>query len=637
MVRSPLRKSRSALVIALAIGCGALAVGAGTARATDRSVTVTPAEGLGNEVVRVSWSGFTPTADDGLYGVLVQQCRSAPQSLDDCFVGQPFPAIEEGTRQIARTGPDGTGSALFEVRPAGNLPALGCSAAEPCSLLVYENDGVPFPADGLPSTAVAIEITFAPTQADCPPVVDFDLRADGESSGAGPFYRWAASLCGGDDPLVLDYTETSSDSGRENFLGGLVDMALTSLPATAEELEAHPDHPDFVYAPTDMTALVVVVNMRDPYTGERIDRLTLSPRLVARFITNSDIAAILADGELRMLNPGIRFPSIAISRPLLRAERNADTRLATTWVASDGSAQRFLADRDDFGVRINPAYRDYAYPKNLFENVSQDPEFVPRTGQRNVALRVFYGVRPNGTAPENTTETGFIGIVDLPTARRFGLPTARIVNAAGEAVEPTDDAVAAGFRAMKATDEGTLVPDPAATDPEAYPLVKVDYAMVPKAPDADLAGHLARLLRYAVGDGQDELPPGYFALPESLRNRTRRIAANLVPTAPTTTTTTTTVPTTPTSSAPGPVLGPDPVSSGGGGSTGSGAPAPGPTTTPTTSGSIVTTRVVLASSTSGRLFPIVLTVGFLAVLGLLTAGAGPARARFRRSRSVRSA
>ncbi|MFM7224529.1 MAG: hypothetical protein ACKO1Y_03700, partial [Actinomycetota bacterium] len=62
MVRSPLRKSRSALVIALAIGCGTLAVGAGTARATDRSVTVTPAEGLGNEVVRVSWSGFTPTA-----------------------------------------------------------------------------------------------------------------------------------------------------------------------------------------------------------------------------------------------------------------------------------------------------------------------------------------------------------------------------------------------------------------------------------------------------------------------------------------------------------------------------------------------------------------------------------------------
>ena len=72
----------------------------------------------------------------------------------------------------------------------------------------------------------------------------------------------------------------------------------------------------------------------------------------------------------------------------------------------------------------------------FFENVAQSANFLPRQGQINVALKMFYGISPSGTTPLNPTEIGLIGIVDFPTAQRFGLPTAKLVNAAGAAVAP---------------------------------------------------------------------------------------------------------------------------------------------------------------------------------------------------------
>jgi len=638
MARTRLRQWFAGTAAVFAVVAGSLALAGAPARAAERVVTVEPAEGLGNQVVRVSWSGFHPTTDDGRFGVLVQQCRLDPASLADCFVGQPFPAVEEGTRLVARTGPDGEGSAYFEVRPAGNLPALGCSAAQPCSILVYENDGVPFAPDELPTSAVTAELRFAPAPSDCPPVTDFDVRADGEASGAGPFYGWAAELCSGDDPLVLDYTETSSNSGRENFLAGLVDIGVTSLPADETELEEHPDHPAFAYAPVDLTALAVVFNMRDPYTGARIENLTLTPRLLARLVTNSDISAILADAEWRTLNPGVRFPSISVARPLLRAERNADTRLVTSWMVASEGARKFLSGDDEFGMAVNSAYREYTYPRDTFENVAQDPEYVPRTGQRNVALRVFYGVRPNGSAPENTEETGFIGVVDLPTARRFGLPVAKIVNAGGEAVSPTEDAILAGFRAMREVDSGVLAADPEAADPEAYPLVKVDYAMVPTEATAAKARDIAALLRYVAGPGQADLPSGYLPLPEGLRKQTEAVAGSLGKVPETTTTTTTTVPNPRPAAVP--VTAPVPTMGypGGGGSpVASGGPSPVTAGRSNPRPVAETVRIVLADSAAARLLPLLLGVGAAAGVGLVVSFAGPALVRRRRPeiRSVR--
>lgn len=107
--------------------------------------------------------------------------------------------------------------------------------------------------------------------------------ADGSATSAGLFYDWAAKLCNGDNAVVVDYTENSSTTGRENFLAGLTDFGVTALPATAEELAAHPDYRDFNYIPIVASAVVIAYNFTDPFTGQPLDNLVLSPRLVAHY------------------------------------------------------------------------------------------------------------------------------------------------------------------------------------------------------------------------------------------------------------------------------------------------------------------------------------------------------------------
>lgn len=502
-----------------------------------RSGTVSPGVDLSNEVVNVSWSGFRPTTQQNVYTVIVMQCKANPVSLDDCFSADPFPNLSNGNRLLDSTAADGTGSGQFEVRPASNLPQLGCSATNPCSILVYENDALPIQAGGLPAARVVIPITFAPSQADCPAINDFDVRVDGSATSAGLFYAWAAQICQGDSSVVLDYTETSSTTGRENFLSGLIDFGVTALPATEEELSHHPDHREYSYAPVAASAVVVAYNLTDPFTGLRVENLVVSPRLVARLVTNSSVETFVRDRELLNINPTVRFPTNGMNPILIRAERNAATTILTSWMSADPEAQKFLADADTWRVRLNSAYVGYSYPRDAFELVDTDPSYLPRQGQKNIATRMFYGVSPTSSQSELTSARGVIGIVDLPTAKRFGLQVAGLLMPNGTVVQVTDDSILRGIADAEVSAAGTLVADPTPEDPLAYPMIKVDYAMVPKTFDsAEKIADVRRVLSYAVGDGQSILPSGYVTLPDAMRAQTRKIVEAIgVPVVATTT------------------------------------------------------------------------------------------------------
>ena len=504
-----------------------------------RSATVAPGVNLSNEVINISWSGFRPTTQQNIYTVIIMQCKANPVSLADCFTAEPFPDLANGNRLLDSTAADGTGSAQFEVRPASNLPQLACSATNPCSILVYENDALPIQAGSLPAARVVIPITFAPSQADCPTITDFDVRVDGSATSAGLFYAWAAQICQGDSSVVLDYTETSSTTGRENFLSGLIDFGVTALPATEEELSHHPDHREYSYAPVAASAVVVAYNLTDPFTGLRIENLVVSPRLVARLVTNSSVETFVRDRELLNINPTVRFPTNGINRILVRAERNAATTILTSWMSADPEAQKFLADTDTWRVRLNASYVGYSYPRDAFELVDNDPGYLPRQGQKSIATRMFYGVSPTGTQAEPTSARGVIGIVDLPTAKRFGLQVAGLLMPNGSVVQVTDDSILRGIADAEVSAAGTLVADPTPEDPLAYPMIKVDYAMVPKTFDsAEKIADVRRVLSYAVGEGQNLLPAGYVTLPDSMRAKTRNIVEAIgVPVVATATTT----------------------------------------------------------------------------------------------------
>jgi ABC-type phosphate transport system substrate-binding protein len=312
---------------------------------------------------------------------------------------------------------------------------------------------------------------------------------------------------------------------------------VTGAPATAEELSHHPDHPEFSYAPVAASAVVVAYNLTDPFSGQRVNNLVLSPRLVARLVTNTSIETFVRDRELLNLNPNVRFPSNGISRVLVRAERSAAASILTSWFSADPEARKFLDNTDTWRVGLNPPYIGYSYPRDAFELVDTDPFYLPRQGQKNIALRLFYGVSPTGTQAEPTSTRGFIGIVDLPTAKRFGLQVAGLLKPDGSVILPTDDSITRGVADADVSPSGVLVADPTPEDPLAYPMVKVDYAMVPKTFDTPAKiADVKRVLNYAVGDGQGLLPSGYVALPENMRATTRSIVAAIgAPSATTTT------------------------------------------------------------------------------------------------------
>lgn len=503
-----------------------------------RTGTVSPGVDLSNEVINISWSGFRPTTQQNVYTVIIMQCKANPVSLADCFLAEPFPDLANGNRLLDSTAADGTGSAQFEVRPASNLPQLACSATNPCSILVFENDALPIQAGSLPAARVVIPITFAPSQADCPTITDFDVRVDGSATSAGLFYSWAARICQGDSSVVLDYTETSSTTGRENFLAGLIDFGVTALPATEEELSHHSDHREYSYAPIAASAVVVAYNLTDPFTGLRVENLVVSPRLVARLVTNSSVETFVRDRELLNINPTVRFPTNGINPILVRAERNAATTILTSWMSADPEAKKFLANTDTWRVALNSSYVGYSYPRDAFELVDNDSRYLPRQGQKNIATRMFYGVSPTGTQAEVTSARGVIGIVDLPTAKRFGLQVAGLLMPNGSVVQVTDDSILRGIADADLSAAGTLVADPTPEDPLAYPMIKVDYAMVPKTFDTEeKIADVRRVLNYAVGDGQSLLPSGYITLPDLMRAETRKIVDAIgVPVVATTTT-----------------------------------------------------------------------------------------------------
>ncbi|WP_404870210.1 hypothetical protein ACI1MP_32605 [Kitasatospora griseola] len=143
------------------------------------SVTVTPTSGLGNQVLHVTWSGFTPTVDADFqsvpvvlnphgssgfdkvarYPVRIYQCKGEQPQITDCYGSslygadpakgflQDFPKPGTTTPEfpsnmvIAATRPDGTGEADIEVWTAQQSQTLGCDPTHKCSLVIEANYG----------------------------------------------------------------------------------------------------------------------------------------------------------------------------------------------------------------------------------------------------------------------------------------------------------------------------------------------------------------------------------------------------------------------------------------------------------------------------------------------------------------
>ena len=178
--------------------------------------------------------------------------------------------------------------------------------------------------------------------------------------------------------------------------------------------------------------------------------------------------------------------------------------------------------------------------------VPNTPKYGPEAGLVREPVISFGVANPsfNGSVDMFTGNSAFVRVLrtqnsdayggiwlltDVATANRLGLAVVSIENDNGVFVAPSAESMNAAVATMRSTDDGRLMPDPAASvDKDAvqpYPLTFVEYAIAPtsKLVDSKCKGRtlsqslLNTWLNYAVTDGQSKLPDGYVPLTDDLK------------------------------------------------------------------------------------------------------------------------
>src|SRR5262249_48217065 len=158
--------------------------------------------------------------------------------------------------------------------------------------------------------------------------------------------------------------------------------------------------------------------------------------------------------------------------------------------------------------------------------------------------------RAVGFPPTYTPADIYIGEMDSTYAYINDVPTANLVHPGqpDAGVAPNAAGLTAAVAAGHKEDDGTVTPDYTTSDPDAYPIPMLTYAVVPTSQgypnfSAEDGQTLKAFLQFAVGDGQSHarlradaaaanLPAGSAPLPDDLVAETQQVAGQIPTTKP---------------------------------------------------------------------------------------------------------
>jgi phosphate transport system substrate-binding protein len=559
------------------------------------SSTVRPSSGLGdNQFVKVSWRGFGP-----LQVVFFRQCTAHPASVSkDCTAIYSDPGF---------TNAGGSG-ALYQHVSEGDVRSesgrtFRCDDRRPCSFGVFTGASL--------RSGTLRPLHFAPTPAGCPAPSGAAIAGGGANQANHAMFGWGVQICQPPDRLGVNYIPANSQDGLNNFVNGLNDFAVTGMPFSADQLTAlHAAGKSVQYAPITTSGLVVAYKIfnQDPAhsaPGAQISNLKLTPQLVAKIFTGQ-ISNWHTDPEITALNPGDVFPPLV--RPLVRGDHSVANFEFTSWLTAQGGS----------GLPSDWPGAGTDYPLNY---LTQNAGIVGGDALAD-AIADPASVQNNN----DYFSDGYIGFVDSSEAAYYGLPVARIQNAAGKFVKATPASLTAALKDAKPGAGGLLVPDYSTTDAKAYPMPFVSYVTAPTSGISDARGTTLRgFLHYVITAGRKRVPAGYLPLPASLAAKTASVIGKIPGT-------------TPVVSTGGSGAGGGYGGGGGGGSYpagGSGGPpdlgtSPPPpgggdrgSTSPPASGPAQLPAATLAASAGRLVLPSLIGLGLAGVLGgLMLLGAG---------------
>lgn len=378
---------------------------------------------------------------------------------------QYFGAATTNEITSARVGTDGTGFFDFEVQSSVQSPQLGCGTAAHlrCWLVVVPrgshfgggaecssfrdpgNNYDPY-SPGRPNSVqggsplndqcdywnnrIVVPLDFAPTSVNCA-VGSSEVRVIGSQLMISAMTSWQPSLCQS-VKSTFSFSNNPDSVARAQILdtGALgPSVAYSGYPLSSGELLTADERTllsktAFKYAPVAISS-VVIGFLAEPANG-RIESLTMSPRLMAKLLTqsykftvpsnSSDVTRPFShlgavnqtynylnqDPDFRQANPDNYQQFTGNPAIVLPGPSGADAiKQVWRWILADADAVAFLnGEPDDWGMTVNPYYLPKGHPAAVVPWYLDDAKnFLDTPVSRSVGLANLDG------SPKKLSET----------------------------------------------------------------------------------------------------------------------------------------------------------------------------------------------------------------------------------------
>jgi hypothetical protein len=375
------------------------------------TVTVSQTADLVNEMVHVSWTGFTPSSavlyDQTFtdYPVMVAECNTAhPRHWKQCYgadnggVQGAFGPFGPMNTAYATTAANGTGQLDIQILTLAENQFLGCGVRHKCSLVIVPAQG----GNTLSSPAkcgdhsidtggtdlgqfafssqigscswkqrIIVPLNFAPAPSNCP-IKNAAFTAMGSPMLLRAMNQWRAGLCASASPLAITFNSAITEpEAIADLPSGLGDIAFTTRPSPTKLVT----NKTYTYAPVAISGVAIAYWVDNPVNGQPVRSLKLDPRLVAKLVTVSynfdnvgcgnghppkgigcdgavdgNPFTLFADPEFRRLNRKVQSPvgfGAAFQVPTVESGHSDMTWEITRWMSANKPAAGFMAGQFD--------------------------------------------------------------------------------------------------------------------------------------------------------------------------------------------------------------------------------------------------------------------------------------------------
>ena len=307
--------------------------------------------------------------------------------------------------------------------------------------------------------------------------------------------------------MQINFAGTGSSDGRQQFLNGTVDFAVSDIPFQTHPTDGSaPEHPvtgSYAYMPIVAGGTAFMYHLT--IGGKQVDNLRLSGETLSKIftgvITRWNDPAVAAD------NPGLRLPAESIV-PVVRSDGSGSSAQLSLWMM-----KQYPALWDSYCARVGRSGEcgETSYYPTVTGMIAQ-------SGDLGVAGYIAQGYGE-----------GSIGYVNYSYALNEHFPVAKILNPAGYYTEPTASNVAVSLLKAQINEDASspdyltqeldsVYTDP---DPRTYVLSSYSYMILPLKVQGTFTSAkgmtLAAFAYYFMCQGQQQAPAlGYSPLPINL-------------------------------------------------------------------------------------------------------------------------